>query len=211
MRRFEDTQQEVLRVLNDNAAYREMYLAVISYCETDKEEADVVQACEAARTSKKQIQSAASIVSVLVSCGALKKTILVDDACYKGTLEELQVDESIPEDAEITVILQSTEDGLAAAALKEEELSFANLVAGCPQRIAAFELVLSLCAEPGGKSTQDLQEILGDKGMLEPEDDRDIDGLHASYFTGSLEHIGALAWIDRKWVATSKGQSILQG
>lgn len=202
-------QAGILHLLDGNSAYRNLYLTLIGYCREERAEAEVLSCCEENKVSANQIQSAPSIVATLVSAGALSQAIYVDGFAYDGTFSDLQSDETIPEDAEISIFYRSTEDGLAAAAFKDEELSFAHLVAENPGRKSAFELVLSLCARPEGATTRELQDALKQADMLETEEARGIDALHASYFTGSLEHIGALVWNRNKWVTSEKGLAAL--
>lgn len=198
-------EQRVRELMEGNPAYRELYGALIVWCAEERALEEAQSFCETRRTSKSQILSNAAVVDALVRAGALDQLVAVDGEPYEGTLEELQADEAIPEDAPVAVTVRATEAGLAAAAALAEERSFARLIAGQPAREEAFRAVLSWCAEEGGLSTRQLQERLKARDLLETEAARGIDGLHASYFTGSLESVGALAWNGKAWVATEKG------
>ncbi|WP_080803232.1 hypothetical protein [Arabiibacter massiliensis] len=165
--------------------------------------------CDGLRTSKFQVQSASGIVSALVNCGALARTVLVDGEPYDGSVEDFQQDDGIPEGAEALFLLQTTSVGEGAAARVAESLSLESIIASCPHRAPAFQLVLALCAGAAGKTTSALQDALKRENMLETDPARGIDGLHASYFTGALEHIGALAWNGGTWITSEKGLAIL--
>ncbi len=199
----------IVRMIDGNSAYRGLYLKLIEFCRIERPEDELIAFCEAEKTSVNQIQSAAGIVSTLVGAGALERLIYLDGAAYEGTLEELQGDAGIPEEAEVAFAYRATQEGLDAAALKEDQLSFARLIRENSQREAAFLLVLELCAQGEGASTRQIQDALKRADLLETEEARGIDALHASYFTGSLEHIGALVWNRSKWVATEKGLDAL--
>lgn len=198
-------ERRVRELMEGNPAYRELYGALIEWCAEGRALEEAQAFCEAHRTSKSQILSNAALVDALVRSGGLAQSVLVDGEPYEGTLEELQADETIPEDAAATVTVRATEAGRAAAAAMAEERSFARLVAGQPAREEAFRAVLSWCVEEGGLTTRQLQERLKARNLLETEAARGIDGLHASYFTGSLESVGALAWNGKAWVTTEKG------
>ena len=208
MRRLADGVLETLRVIDSNPAYRHVFLSVLDYCREERDEEEVIAYTEAAKTAQNQIQKAASIVDTLVDCGALERKLFLDEVQYEGTFEELQVDETISDDAVLTSSLTSTEHALTALAQKQEEYSLERVIAPCPHRADAFLMVLELCSGEGS-STRELQAALKENGMLETEE-RGIDMLHASYFTGTLDSIGALAWNGNRWVASEKGMSILQ-
>ncbi|WP_165046129.1 hypothetical protein [Adlercreutzia sp. ZJ138] len=196
------------RVIETNPAYRTIYCSLIEYCCDEQDEEEACAFCEIQRTSQSQIQSAAGIIGALVRSGALRKCVFVDGEPYTGTLEDLQADEDVAEDAVVSVTLTSTPEGIAVAADVREERSFNHLIAPYPQRRGAFLAVLTACAATP-KTTRELQETLKCADMLETEAARGIDSLHASYFTGSLESIGALAWNGKAWTVTDTGRAIL--
>lgn len=194
----------VSQVLEGNPAYRHLYRELIVHCREECALEEAFDFCESARTSKSQILSAAAMVDVMVRCGALEQRILVDGEPYEGSLEELQADETLPEDACVSVYVQATGDGLAAAAVQDEERSLDRLLEEHPRRAAAFSAVLKACADAQGCTTRQLQELLKGADLLETEEARGIDGLHASYFTGALEAVGALAWNGKAWIVTER-------
>ncbi len=198
----------VRRVLDDNPAYRHLYSSLISHCREERVLEDAYAFCDSARTSQSQILSAAAMVDTLIRCGALSRCIFVDGAPYEGSLEALQADEALPEDASIEMFVCATKDGLAAAAAQDEERSLGRLIEENPHRLAAFTAVLKACADEPGCTTRQLQELLKEADLLETEEARGIDGLHASYFTGTLEAVGALAWNGKAWIATEKGRAL---
>lgn len=201
--------ERILAVLRDNPAYRDVYGPLVRFCGEEQAEEAVLARAAALRTAKNQLLGPSALVAVMERAGALARTVLVDGVPYEGGREALQADESIPEDAVVASSLQATPEGLRAVDLFEEPRSLSRLCAEAPGRAEAFRAVLAWCAEPGGASTRALQERLREAAMLETEADRAVDGLHASYFTGALESIGALAWNGKAWVATDKGRASL--
>ena len=193
----------VLQVLDGNPAYRFLYAALISYCGEERALAEAMEFADAARTSASQILSSAAMVDALVRCGALSERVLVDGESYEGTREDAQADETLAEDAHIEALVEATDAGRAAVAAQEAERSLESLFASSPTRVEAFRAVLAWCAEEG-KTTRQLQELLKEADLLETEAARGIDGLHASYFTGALESVGALAWNGKAWIVTDK-------
>lgn len=203
----EEGSARVSRVLEDNPAYRFLYEALIEYCAEERLLEDALVFCATHRTSHAQILSDAAMVDALVRCGALDRRLLVNGEPYEGSLEGLQADVSVPEDATVAVCLQAADDGLAAARVQSGARSVERLVAEAPQREKGFRAVLAWCSDDSGKTTRQLQELLKEADLLETEEARGIDGLHASYFTGALEAVGALAWNGKAWVANERGRA----
>ena len=192
------------RMMEDNPAYRFLYQGLLEYCSEERALKEAMAWCGSHRTSQTQILSDAALVDTLARCGGLVRSVLVDGELYGGSLEELQADESLPEDAVVEVRVRATPEGLAAARAQAEERSLARLMAERPDRAQAFRAVIAWCEEGAGKTTRQLQELLREAELLETEEARGIDGLHASYFTGALEAVGALAWNGKAWVATER-------
>lgn len=199
--------ERVSRILEDNPAYRFLYAGLLDACTDECALEEALAWCASHRTSQSQILSDAALVDAMVRCGALERRVLVDGALYEGSLEALQDDETVPESAEVTVRLQTTAEGLEAARVQNELRSLERLIAEAPQREAGFRAVLAWCADDPGKTTRQLQELLKEANLLETEEARGIDGLHASYFTGALEAVGALAWNGKAWIATERGRA----
>ncbi|MEC4271926.1 hypothetical protein VJ923_01965 [Adlercreutzia sp. R25] len=202
-------EQRVRDVIEGNPAYRELYCSLVAFCAKERTVEEAQSFCEERRISKAQILSGAAMVDAMVRAGALARRTFVDGDLYEGALEELQADEAIPEDAQIAVFVQATEAGAEAASAVSDERSFERLAQAHPSREDAFRAVLGWCAEEQGKTTRQLQELLKGNDLLETEAARGIDGLHASYFTGSLESVGALAWNGKAWIATEKGRALV--
>lgn len=191
----------VLKVFDGNPAYRFLYAALIAFCEEERSLSEALEFAAASRTSASQILSPAAMVDTLVRCAALTERVLVDGVPYEGSREEAQADDALPENAVVETFVAATEAGLMAVAAQNAERSLDALFATHPEREAAFRAVLGWCAEGEGKTTRQLQELLKEADLLETEAARGIDGLHASYFTGTLESVGALAWNGKAWIA----------
>lgn len=201
-------EQRISDVLEGNPAYRDLYGALIGYCDAERSLEEAQQFCDAQRTSPMQVLGAAALVDVMVRAGALDLRIFVDGEPYEASLEELQADESVDETAEVSMTVQATEAGRAAAAAVADAHSPDRLLKSSPARAEGFRAVLSWCAADA-LSTREVQERLKAADLLETEAARGIDGLHASYFTGALESVGALAWNGKAWIATDKGRALI--
>ena len=190
-----------------NPGYVSLYIAAVECCSNaagEVDEAVVMNAVEQARNSVSQIQSATSIMDTLVRHGALMRTVLVDGVPYGSDLKDVQADDSVPEDAEVKIVYTVTEAGIEFARLFRSSDMIEGLFAERGVDAKGFVCVLSACTDEG-KSTDELQVLLREEGLLNP-DERGIEQVHASYFTGALERVGALTWEKGHWKTTEDGR-----
>ena len=199
----QDAAQGLQALLAHDPAYAMLYAQTLEFCESQLDEADAASYADSLRTSPTQIQSGASMVATLVRRGGLARTILVDGEPYAGTPEQLQADESLPEDSFIEFLVQTTPVGLEAAAAWRSAHGLDALLAEKPQFAEGFTQVLAAC-RGAGATTAELQQALERTGVLKPGA-AGAQSLHASYFTAQLERIGALEWEDKRWHTTHLG------
>lgn len=190
-----------------NSAYMPLYVAAIDACENEVDEKVAKDAIEAARCESFQIQPASSILDTLVRRGAIVQKVYADGEPYDGTLKDAQEDDELPVEAVITVSYESTDEGLTFAKAESSDKRVAKLFAENPNEAEGFKTVLSATLETG-KTTSEIQKILKEKNLIE-QDERGIDLVHASYFTGALQNAGALAWNKGTWVATDEGKRVV--
>lgn len=203
------TEQQIIQLLTNNPAYRNLYGEILEFCRSACDEEEAIAFAERQRTSKSHIQDGSAIVSVLVNKGALSQAIFIDEEVYEGSWRELQQDETISDEACISIALQTTQESERASASVRKLYSVQQLINENPERVSAFKTVLSLC-DGVGRSTREIQQVLKEEDMLDTEPERDIDHLHASYFTGMLEKVGALFWQGGSWVTSEEGKAILR-
>lgn len=203
-------QMDVFGLYDRNPAYGSVFDAMLAFCAQQRSEADVMQAIDESRTSKSQIQSASSIVELMVAHEALTRTIIVDGEPYAGTPRDLETDADVPEDASIERFYQTTENAVAYTATHSAPFKIAALLETAPQRAGGFRMVLDACSGAGA-STCEVQTLLHDAGLLEPDARTGAETIHASYYTGALEQVGALVWKQRRWITTEEGAHALAG
>ena len=198
-----------LEVLFDrNPAYGRLYAALLLQCQDQVPEENAAAMANALKNSVAQTQDGASIVSTLVRKGGVARTILVDGQVYAGTMADLQSDESIPQEATVEFLIQTTQAGIDAAEAYLRIMSANSLLAQDPQRADGFLLVIKESASPEGSTTAQLQEALIQAGIIKPGI-QSAQELHASYFTSKLEQHGALVWDRKRWRATQEGRAML--
>lgn len=205
---YENAMGELDLLFERNPAYGPVFTAAIDACKTRISEAIAAALIESAKTAPNQTQSGAALVATLVNCGGLNRIITVNGEEYAGTMEEMQNDETLPDNITVEYFVESTPAGFDAVAAYEDSISLKTLFAERPQYVPGYTMVLTLCAEPEGKTTNQLQEALLAAGVLKPG----VLGqqeLHTSYFTSKLETSGALVWDRTCWRTTPKGLAAL--
>ena len=203
-------QMDISALYDRNPAYGPVFDATLAFCAQQRGEADVTQAIDESRTSMSQIQSASSIVELMVAHDALTRTIMVDGARYEGSPADLEVDADVPDDATVERFYQTTASGTVYLAAHGASTKIDALLEAVPQRIDGFRTVLHACGKEG-PSTCDVHALLQGAGLLEPDARTGAETIHASYYTGVLEQAGALVWKQRRWVTTEEGAHALAG
>lgn len=193
-----------------NPAYANLYAETSGLCAERANETTIIEALSNSVRHFGQLQEAPSVLSTLVSSGALVRTYYVDGVPYEGDIRQLQEDESIPDDADIQCFYLETEEGAEIASHYAPDALLAQLFADKPDYRDGFLEVLGACSG-SGKSTAELQARLQERNLLVPDAVTGLNKLHASYFTSALENAGALAWVDKKWRTTALGDSVLCG
>lgn len=181
------------------------YVAVLERCVEQIDEQSAAAFAESQRTNVEQIQSGTSIIATLVRRGGMDRIVLVDGQPYEGSLEELQSDDEIPDEAVVETFVKTTEAGVDMASNYRASTQAKALFAEFPHFAPGFKLVLSECASPEGKSTNELQDALIAAGIIGPGLTQ-AQVIHASYFTGKLESYGLLVWEGKRWHTTASGK-----
>lgn len=156
------------------------------------------------RWSESFSQSPATVIDVLVRHGFLAQQAFVDGQPYAGTLEDMQLDESVPDDACAEELISLTGEGRALVAAYDPEATLAALYEDCPRHASIFDAVLAACAAEEGASREALEatiEGLAPKGA-------DGKKVYPQYFLDALETAGALVW-DGSWRATDAARTLL--
>lgn len=148
-------------------------------------------------------------IANLVRKGALEQFAEVDGVRYTGTAEELANDEYIDAEADVRFFVQRTEvGGVLLAEIDPVARTEALLVEKAEFR-EGFLAVLRLCGQEGafkeaiGATLRSLDNALRIDGRT------GLAGLSVSYYTTSLEDVGALAWANGVWKATRAGMQVL--
>lgn len=143
----------------------------------------------------------AAAVDVLVRQGAFAKTVLVNGEPYEGALEDVQLDDTIDEDAEVSETLALTAEGQELAAAYAPEKTLRDLFASKPDYAPVFSAVLDAAGRPEGASRADLEAVVNAFPSLAPDPTSGRAPVYPQYFIDALEAAGAMAW-DGAWRAT---------
>ena len=151
-------------------------------------------------------QTPGAVVDVLVRAGVFVEEIFVEGALYNGTLESIQLDESIPLDANVEVRLTLTDEGRALSRSIDPTRMVAELLSERPHYRNVFARVIGVCSRDGGASLPEVEAVIEKQGAVQsPSGDR----VYPQYFIDALESAGAIEW-SGSWRATSVGVAALR-
>ncbi len=153
-------------------------------------------------------QSPSNIMEILISAGALDESVIVDGEPYEGTLEDIQLDLSISEDAEVLAGIRVTELGEQILADYAPEQTISNLFQEKPTYGDVFKVALKACQDPKGCSLPDLEAALMTMPQLQPDPQTHQTKVYPQFFIDALETAGAIEWRGA-WRITSAGEQAL--
>lgn len=153
-------------------------------------------------------QSPAVSVDILVRNGALTERVFVDGMPYDGTLEDLQLDEQVAEDAVAESRVAITEAGRALLDAYAPETTLSALIADKPHYRDVYVAILNRCAVVGGCSRTDLEQAIGVLPHLQPDPATQRTRVYPQYFIDALESAGGIVW-DGAWRITSTGKALI--
>ena len=153
-------------------------------------------------------QSPATVMDVLKRAGALEITTFMNGEPYAGTLDDMQLDESVPDDAEVSVQVQVTETGAELLAAYAPEHTLAQLFEEKPHYAEVFTGVLRQAAAPGGATREALEAVVDASPVSKPDAVTGQTKVYPQYFIDALETAGGIRW-DGAWRATEAGTALL--
>lgn len=153
-------------------------------------------------------QNPASIMDVLINGKAVFEELTVDGEPYDGTLEDIQLDLSVDEDAEVVSRIAVTDLGEQILTDYEPERTLAALFEEKPQYEDVFKVALKECTAENGCSRAVLEEVLEAMPQLQPDPETHQTKVYAQYFIDALETAGAISW-DGAWRLTGAGRKAL--
>ena len=147
-------------------------------------------------------------VDILVRNGALAEQLLVDGAPYDGTLDSLQADEAVPDDAVAEARIAITDAGRTLLAAYAPEATLQALIQSKPCYRDVFAAVLAACDAEAGASRTDLERIVNAFPQLKPDPATQRTAVYPQYFIDALETAGGIAW-NGSWRTTDAGKAHL--
>lgn len=149
-------------------------------------------------------QGVAATVDMLVRDGAIDQSVLVNGQPYAGTLDDLQVDEAVPDDAEVSVCVALTQKGAALRDTYSPAATLQALLDERPQYAEVFEAVLWACGNDEGCSRASIESQINAMPQVQSAQPR----IYPQYFIDALESAGGIVW-DGAWRTTPEGRAVL--
>ncbi len=201
--------EELHSYLIKNPAYMQRALEMLRFCETTRTSDELVGYFEKQAKKATVFQDPLTTASTLGRLGGLRRVTKLNGIPYVGTQEELEAEQSTGGDEEVLYEYQSTKDGLEEAANFEPVAATRRLLKDQPQYGEGFLMVLKTCEKAEGCSRDQIAEALSKAQALPLDERTHLPIVYPSYFTGALEHTGALEW-NGVWHATYAGKEVIR-
>lgn len=149
-------------------------------------------------------QAPAAVIDTLVRHGLIAQQSYMNGEPYEGTLEDMQLDESVPDDATAEVRLAVTEAGRALAAAYDPASTLAALFGERPRYADVFSAILRAASADAGASREAIEAIVEAAAPTAADGKK----VYPQYFLDALECAGGIAW-DGAWRTTDAGRAAI--
>lgn len=153
-------------------------------------------------------QSPGVCVDILVRNGALTEQLLVDGEAYDGTLDDLQLDADVAEDAVAEQRITLTDTGRELIEAYAPDVTLRALIAEKPQYRDVFATILRACDAAQGATRSNLEVSISALPQLQPDPDTQRTLVYPQYFIDALESAGGIAW-EGSWRTTDAGRALV--
>lgn len=153
-------------------------------------------------------QSPGVCVDILVRNGALTEQLLVDGEAYDGTLDDLQLDADVAEDAVAEQRITLTDTGRELIEAYAPDVTLRALIAEKPQYRDVFATILRACDAAQGATRSNLEVSISALPQLQPDPDTQRTHVYPQYFIDALESAGGIAW-EGSWRTTDAGRALV--
>ncbi|MBS5450138.1 MAG: hypothetical protein KHY83_08945 [Coriobacteriia bacterium] len=197
-------------LIKDNPALKAPVLAVLTSFEGEEpRRRSEVEEMLAKTWDASWARGAAATIDILVRRKGLVEQVYVNGEPYAGTLEDVQTDEDVPEDAEAYETLAVTEKGRRLAAAYEPGVTMRALLEERPEYGDVFKAALWACADADGCSRADLEAQINEFPQLQPDAASGRTRVYPQFFIDALETAGGIEWRDAAWRVTEVGRQLL--
>ncbi len=197
------------QLIEHNPMLKKPLCTILEQC-ADGGEADRadVEAAAQEQWSDAFRKTPAASVDILVRAGALEERVVVDDEPYEGTMEDLQLDPDVPDDAIAEALVRITDTGREMLAAYAPEKTLAALFEERSNHRVVFTAVLSACNAETGCSRPELEHVIEDALPAELKSEENGKRVYPQYFMDALEAAGGIAW-EGSWKTTPAGAALL--
>lgn len=195
--------------IEHNTSFKKPAMLVLATCkDPDFATRGDVEAAVAEQWDAEWNHSPADTVEFLLAAKALDEEVTVDGEPYDGTLENIQLDLSVDESADVVARMQITEVGQQVLDDYAPAHTVAELLASKPAYHDVFRAVLEACTPDEGCTLPDLESAIEGFPQLKPDPQTHQTKVYPQYFIDALETAGAIEWTD-SWRITQAGKEAL--
>lgn len=171
---------------------------------------DLEKAVEVALENVTVKQSPSTIVDILLRNGGLDEQILLNGAPYEGSMEDLQTDEQVDDDAEVERTIYITASGSALLSEYNSGVRLQCLLSQHPEHREIYLKLLRTCMSPEGCSRSSLETLLSTEATLQRDKPSGAMDIYPQYFLDTLEEVDGIYWQSSAWKTTETGRAVVK-
>ena len=185
-------------------------LSILHLCEEEGlNERSTLEEAALEQWDEGYMQSPSTCIDILLRNEALVESILVNGEVYEGSLEDIQLDEDVPDDAEVEANIEVTDIGRELLEHYAPEATIAALFEERPQYKVVYQTAIKACAGADGCNRMDLEASIKALPPLQRDPETNRINVYPQYFIDALETAGAIVW-NGSWCATEAGLAALE-
>lgn len=196
-------------IIDHNPALKKPIMAVLSLCQGACANRLEVEAAAAEVWSDAYRLSPMATIDALIRKGAMMESVLLNGEPYDGSLEDMQLDENVPDDAVVESNITVTEAGAQLLMQYAPDETLRLLFSSHPHYADVYAVALRACSVEGGASREALEAAINTMPALKPDPETKQTKVYPQYFIDALETAGGIEW-KASWLITEEGRRALE-
>lgn len=150
-----------------------------------------------------------TLLDIMVKKDIVREDLTIEGKPYHGTLEDAQLDFSVPDNADYTMEITILEQGEELLRSYAPDETLRNLLAKKGNYRDIFCAMVAACDTEAGCSREKLEAVINEFPALGKDPQTHQTKVYPQFFIDALESAGGITWTDA-WRTTDAGRGMLE-